>query len=238
MPDAVAVQLAHQQRGVIAARMPRAGHTDRERAGHPGPLRPPGHRHALPHRPGHQRTRLPRPAPRPGKAPGAAGGHTGMHTRLGAALQAGKHAASAARPWPSVKQPTVRTDRDRARIPSAMRPWTPQHAGLQRHKATHGGTEKKRPASRESPASGPFSQVWQVLGSNQRRLSRRFYSPLLPVPPYARDLRERRFLTFTAGTLVRYMYVHRVTRAADPADSHVQVRTEVGELPKPQVEAP
>jgi hypothetical protein len=30
------------------------------------------------------------------------------------------------RPWPSVKQPTVRTDRDRARIPSAMRPWTPQ----------------------------------------------------------------------------------------------------------------
>ena len=69
---------------------------------------------------------FPGPPPRPGKPPGAAGGHAGIHTRLGAARQAGKHAASAARPWPSVKQPTVRTDRDRARIPSAMRPWTPQ----------------------------------------------------------------------------------------------------------------
>jgi hypothetical protein len=49
-----------------------------------------------------------------------------LHARLGAARQAGKHAASAARPSPSVKQPTVRTDRDRARIPSAMRPWTAQ----------------------------------------------------------------------------------------------------------------
>ena len=39
------------------------------------------------------------------------GGHTGMHARLGAARQAGKHAASAARPWPSVEKPTVRTDR-------------------------------------------------------------------------------------------------------------------------------
>jgi hypothetical protein len=34
-----------------------------------------------------------------------------MHARLGAARQAGKHAASAARPWPSVEKPTVRTDR-------------------------------------------------------------------------------------------------------------------------------
>ena len=41
----------------------------------------------------------------------AAGGHTGMHARLSAARQAGKHAASAARPWPSVEKPTVRTDR-------------------------------------------------------------------------------------------------------------------------------
>jgi hypothetical protein len=98
----------------------------RERPGNPGPLRPPGHRHALPHRPGHQCTRLPRPAPRPGKPPRAADGHTGMHARLGAARQAGKHAASAARPWPSVESrrcaPTVLM----AWTPSAMRPWTPQ----------------------------------------------------------------------------------------------------------------
>jgi hypothetical protein len=68
---------APQQRGVLPAPMPRPGHPGRERAGHPGPLRPPGHRHALPHRPGHQRTRLPRPAPRPGKPPGTAGGTFG-----------------------------------------------------------------------------------------------------------------------------------------------------------------
>jgi hypothetical protein len=34
-----------------------------------------------------------------------------------------------------------------ARTPSAMRPWTAQHDGLQRDKVTHGGTETKRPAS-------------------------------------------------------------------------------------------
>ena len=59
----------------------------------------------------------------------------------------GERAATASRPWTSVKQPTVRADRHRARIPSAMRPWTPRHAGLQRDKMTHHGTEKKRPAS-------------------------------------------------------------------------------------------
>jgi len=52
----------------------------------------------------------------------------------------------AARPWPSVEKPTVRTDRDGAQIPSAMRPWTPRHSGPQRYKMTHHGTEKKRPA--------------------------------------------------------------------------------------------
>jgi len=50
------------------------------------------------------------------------------------------------RPWPSVNQPTVHTDRPSGRTPSAMRPWTPRHAGLQRCTVTHGGTEKKRPA--------------------------------------------------------------------------------------------
>ena len=57
-----------------------------------------------------------------------------------------QHAADAARPWPSVKQPTVRTDRDGARIPSAIRPWTPRHAVPQRDKMTHHGTQNKRPA--------------------------------------------------------------------------------------------
>jgi hypothetical protein len=52
----------------------------------------------------------------------------------------------ALRPWPSVETDGY-TDRPGGRTPSAMRPWTPQHDGLQRDKVTHHGTEKKRPAS-------------------------------------------------------------------------------------------
>jgi hypothetical protein len=37
--------------------------------------------------------------------------------------------------------------RSLAPFPSAMRPWTPQHRGLQRNKVTHDGTEQKPPAS-------------------------------------------------------------------------------------------
>ena len=75
-----------------------------------------------------------------------------------------EHAAGTARPWPSVKQPTVRTDRPGARIPSAIRPWTPRHSAPQRDKVTHHGTEKNGPHSREFPASGPFPQVVAGVG--------------------------------------------------------------------------
>ena len=85
------------------------------------------------------------PARVPGNRPGRGRTHGDARpTRRRASSR--KHAAGAARPWPSVKQPTVRTDRAEARIPSAMRPWTPQHDGPQRYKVTHDGTEKKRPA--------------------------------------------------------------------------------------------
>jgi hypothetical protein len=67
--------------------------------------------------------------------------------------------ATAARPCPSVEKPTVRTDRPRAQIPSAIYPWTPRHSGRQRYKVTHHGTEKNGPHSREYAANGPFSQV-------------------------------------------------------------------------------
>src|SRR5208282_693166 len=102
--------------------------------------------------------------PRPGKPPGTAGGTYGdaRPTRRPASSQ--ETAAGAARPWPSVKQPTVRTDREGARIPSAMRPWTPRHSGSQRDKMTYHGTEKNGPHSREFPASGPFSQVVAGVG--------------------------------------------------------------------------
>ena len=44
-------------------------------------------------------------------------------------------------------KPTVPRTAPWPRFPSAMRPWTPQHNALQHYKATHAGTEKKRPAS-------------------------------------------------------------------------------------------
>jgi hypothetical protein len=64
-----------------------------------------------------------------------------------------------------------------------MRPWTAQHNGLQRHKVTHDRTERKRPASTRIRSQRGVFGVWQVLGSNQRRLSRRFYSTLAPPEP-------------------------------------------------------
>ena len=57
----------------------------------------------------------------PGNHPGRRRAHW-MHARLGAARQAGKHAASAARPWPSVEKPTVRTDRPDGMDAVPMRP--------------------------------------------------------------------------------------------------------------------
>jgi hypothetical protein len=75
-----------------------------------------------------------------------------------------KHAAAPARPWPFVKQPTVRTDRSLALNPSAMRPWTLRHDGPQRSKMTHDGTEKTARQPRESAASGPFSLVVAGVG--------------------------------------------------------------------------
>jgi hypothetical protein len=63
---------------------------------------------------------------------------------------------------PSVETPTVRTDRSRVQNPSVMRPWTPRHSGLQRHKMTHGGTEKNGP-----PATRIRSQRAVSAGSGK-----------------------------------------------------------------------
>jgi hypothetical protein len=116
-----------------------ARQADCERAGDPRPLRPPGHRHALPNRrPGHQRTR-PSP-PVPGEPPGRQA-DTGMHAPLGGACQAGKTPASAARPRPSVEKPTVRTDRPHG--PDAVR-YTSVDTATQRSAARQGDTPRDR----------------------------------------------------------------------------------------------
>ena len=83
----------------------------------------------------------------------------------------------------SVKQPTVRTDRSRARIPSAIRPWTQRPAARQGD--TRWDREETARVAENSQLAGRFSRWWQVLGSNQRGLSRRFYRPLVLVRQHA-----------------------------------------------------
>ena len=55
--------------------------------------------------------------------------------------------------------------------------------------------ETARRAAFPQPA-GRFRRWWQVLGSNQRRLSRRFYRPLLPASFHASELRKHCQITF------------------------------------------
>ena len=93
--------------------------------------------------------------------------------------------AGAARPWPSAERPTVRTDRPGG--PDAVR-YTSVDTATHRPAVTQADTcrdtkETARRATFPQPA-GRFPWWWQVLGSNQRRLSRRFYRPLLPAPPH------------------------------------------------------
>ena len=100
-----------------------------------------------------------RPARRPASSPG--------------------YAAGAARPWPSVKQPTVRTDRDEGTNPVR---YASVDTATRRPAVTHRDTwrdkNKTAPTAAFPQPGGRFRRWWQVLGSNQRRLSRRFYRPL------------------------------------------------------------
>ena len=54
------------------------------------------------------------------------------------------------------------------------------------------GQRRNGPHSRNFQLAGRFRRWWQVLGSNQRRLSRRFYSTLAPPEPPPADQRIRR----------------------------------------------
>ncbi len=146
VPDAVAEKLVHQQGSVIPAGVPGTEHPAHERAGDPCPLRPPGHRHALPNlQPSHHSAPAFPGPPAPGNHRERHAGCTGMHAQLSRTRQAG----TCHRRGPSVAvrgKPTVSTDRPGGRTPSAICPWTPRHRDLQRYKVTHGGTEKKRAA--------------------------------------------------------------------------------------------
>ena len=117
-----------------------------------------GKRYGLPDCcPAHQRTHLPglrRPwksrgsANTPGCAPETAANVTPEHAP-GRAPQP-RQAATHTVPW--------------HRFPSAMRPWTAQHDGLQRDNLTHHGTNENGPLTREFPANGPSLQVVAGVG--------------------------------------------------------------------------
>jgi hypothetical protein len=93
----------------------------------------------------------------PGNYAGPQGGHTGMHARLGAACQAGTC---------------------RQRGPDAVR-YLSVDTATPRPTAIQGDTHRDRAETarlaENSQLAGHLRSVWQVLDSNQRRLSRRFY---------------------------------------------------------------
>jgi hypothetical protein len=104
--------------------------------------------------------------------------HTGMHARLRATRQA----RTPRRRGPSVavrEKPTVRTDRPGGT--GAVR-YTSVDPATQRPAAPRDDTPRDKQETARIAAdmqlAGRFRRWWQVLGSNQRRLSRRFYRPL------------------------------------------------------------
>ena len=143
---------------------------------------------SIPQAPPRQQIGTQTPRSPPG-TPDAASRGTRVRARApGSALHAKPEwAARGPCPWPSVKKPTVRTDRPSGT--DAVR-YTSVDTATRRLTVTHADTGRdKRETARlaeNSQLAGRFRRWWQVLGSNQRRLSRRFYSPLPPAPLYHR----------------------------------------------------
>jgi hypothetical protein len=116
----------------------------------------------------------------PGKSRGPPGGHMRMHARRDGKRQA-RAPPGTGTGTPSSGYP----HRSLAPIPVRH---TSVNPATQRPTALLGDTPRDRgetPRQHEnSQLAGRFRRVWQVMGSNQRRLSRRFYSPsLLPESP-------------------------------------------------------
>ena len=176
-PPAAVARPAEPGTSAIPATQPRHGR--------PRPLRPPGKRHGLP-------DRLPQSlcAPAfptalvPGNRAGRRADTPGWTPDSGANVKARAPPERAPEP-PSSGYP----HRSLAPIPV-------RHASVdtatQRSTALQGDTRRDRektPRQHEnSQLAGRFRSVWQVLGSNQRRLSRRFYRPLPCCSETASDL--------------------------------------------------
>jgi hypothetical protein len=130
-----------------------------------------------------------RPLPaRPGPC-GSAARRRGTHARLSGSPQPGNAPSGRpvrGRPWKTsgVHRPSCGPDPVRyASVDTATHRRTGTHTDTWRDK-----TETARQRE-NTQLAGRFPRVWQVLGSNQRRLSRRFYSPLAPPQSPPADLR-------------------------------------------------
>jgi hypothetical protein len=177
VPDAVGEKLAHEQGGHVPARVPRAEYPVHERAGDPHPLRPPARVMVSRTAPVISATALPCPH-RPREVSGPSGAHRDARStrRRASSLDTPPARPVRSGPWKRRRcAPTVvtaHTDRrscpDRPAQshgrPSAIRPWTAQHNGLQRDRMTHLGTKENASPAREFAASGAFSQVVAGVG--------------------------------------------------------------------------
>ena len=92
------------------------------------------------------------------------------------------------RPWKADGVP------DRATGPDAVR-YTSVHTATHQPTVTRHETQRDKkqngPAGAFPQPGGRFRRWWQVLGSNQRRLSRRFYSPSLQAESNGADQRKQ-----------------------------------------------
>jgi hypothetical protein len=157
VPDTVAEDLADQQDSRVSARGARSRAPQRQMRGRPAPVPPARQASRSPGQPAQPSPHPPFPGrPAPGNRPGS--GRTQGNARSAPPRTSSRTPGlRGPRPWtrpclrpPSVAvraKPTVPRTAPRLRFSSAMRPWTPQYDGPQRYKATHAGTEKKRPAS-------------------------------------------------------------------------------------------
>jgi hypothetical protein len=163
-------------------------------ASRPGPPVPANSRKSIypPRR--HPRQRIGTQAPRyPPGTPGSRGTRVPERAPGSAPHAKPEWAPRGPCPWPSVEKPTVRTDRPGG--PDALR-YTSVDTATYRPAVTHRDTRRDKketaPRVRFRSQGAIFRRWWQVLGSNQRRLSRRFYSPSLRAESNAGDQRIRR----------------------------------------------
>jgi hypothetical protein len=96
------------------------------------------------------------------------------------------------------------------------------HNGSQLHLAAWLIDGKEEPLSTFALLRGDLCWWWQVLGSNQRRLSRRFYRPSVQILRYALWPADTLDLVIFGAGSVRHMSVHDADWTGETTDIHGQ----------------